>query len=252
MPQTKNADIVFCLDTSASMQPCIEAVKTQISSFVETFQESSQLPWDLRLGLLAHRATVSPHNQDAAVVGTAFLDQVKDPGLAAIYRGDDTLFTRDVAAFRRALAKLQPLGDEAMLFALDCVLDFPWRDASTCHRVVVMLTDESIEEGLMLAQSRGIVPELVQKIMNLRVMLFMVGPESALLEQLSMVDRSEWEIVGGYDGLRAVDFRKLLQGIARSVSVSNFGQQAAPNAPKKALFGQNDWESIQGVTFIGR
>jgi hypothetical protein len=251
MGLTRKADIVFCLDISGSMQPCINAVKAQIDAFVASFAASPQISWDLRLGLLAHRATIDPRDK-AVVVGTTLLHTDSGGGpLKTIYKGSDKLFTNDTSVFRKKLAELEANGDEAMLFALDCALDFPWRDAGSCHRVAVMMTDEPIEDGLLLTESRGVIEELIRKIMNLRIMLFVVGPDSELLEQLSMVDRSEWELVKGYDGLREVDFRKLLQSIARSISVSSFGLQASTNV-KKALFGQDDWGTTHGVEFKGR
>jgi hypothetical protein len=246
----RNADLVFCLDVSTSMGPCIEGLKQQIVNFTERFSDSNQVQWDLRLGILAHCATRKTEDSGVVVLTQTL---VAKEGLAAIYTGDAALFTRDVGRFKATLENLELKGDEAMLFALDCALDFPWRDSTDSHRVVVMMTDEPIEDGLMLEVSKAVLEDLIRKIMNQHIMLFILGPDSAILEHLSMVDRSEWELVEGYAGLRDVNFRKVLESIARSISVSAIDQQQSPLAiPKQALFGQDKWKPVKGITFYGR
>ena len=248
MPFSRSADIVFVLDISASMRPCIEGIKTQIGAFVETFRRLDQITWDLRLGLLAHQAGVSDAN--SIVVRTQTL--ASQGGLQLLYGTDASgLFTRDVEAFRHVLAQLAVEGDEAMLLALDCAMDFPWRADVGCHRVVVMMTDEPIEDGMMLAESRAMIGDIIKKLIDLRISLYVLGPDSPLLDALSAAPHSEWVVVDGHTGLRDIDFHKVLKAIAQSISTSAASQQA-PARPRRALFGQDQWGPCNKYTFSGR
>ncbi len=65
MAGTNSADIVFVLDTSRSMEPCIEGVKRHISTFVDVFKNDPNNTWDLRLDFVAHDDTL----QEARAAG---------------------------------------------------------------------------------------------------------------------------------------------------------------------------------------
>lgn len=232
------ADVVFCLDRSGSMQPCLEAVKAHVADFVRGLGADGQRQWDLRFDFVAHYA--APGDRGRAVFGmsSVFNDCVIDP----LYCGDQgRLFTNDPVEFAKAIGQITVIGDEAPLFALDTCLDFPWRDAAECHRVVVMLTDEPLEDGLCVDEQLRLMPDVIQKIRDLRVMLFLVGPESAAFDRLATVERSEYEVCGRVgDGLATVDFGRVLAGIGKSVSASR--TQGGPRvAPRRGLFGQASW-----------
>jgi len=85
------------------------------------------------------------------------------------------------------------------------------------------------------------VDRLIEKIQRLRVLLFIVAPESAMFGQLSEAHKSEYEKVDATgDGLSRVDFHKVLSSIGKSVSVS--AQQTVRPAPvERGLFGQARW-----------
>ena len=162
--------------------------------------------------------------------------------LKSLYGGSSQgrCFTEDVSTFQTALAKVETGENEAPLVALDCALDFPWRDAAACRRIVILMTDEPVEGGNYLTESKNKVDALVQKIHTLKVLLYMVTPESEVFERLSAADKSEWDVVEGGDGLAAVDFSELLNRIAKSISKSQ-ASQINLRAPSKALFGQDKW-----------
>ena len=74
-----------------------------------------------------------------------------------------------------------------------------------------------------------------------KVLLFIVAPESAIYDQLSQVDKSEYEVLSSKnDGMANVDFSKLLAAIGKSVSVSNL-QETRPPVVERGLFGQASW-----------
>ena len=149
-------------------------------------------------------------------------------------------FTSDIREFQRALEKVKIGENEAPLVALDCALDFPWRDSSVCRRIIILMTDEPVEGGNYLTESTAMADKLIEKIHALKALLYMVTPESAIFEKLSAADKSEWEVVQGGDGLASVNFSKLLDSIAKSISKSQSSQASGTNA-FRALFGQDRW-----------
>ena len=231
-------DLVFCLDVSESMRPCIDGVRRHVGAFLEGLDSNGQWRLDWRLDFLAHACDSSGGPFRLSNIRRSGMDLVR-----SIYGGgaDGDLFTTDLDPFRAALDGLSVGGDEATLIALDLALDYPWRPRTACHRVVACLTDEPLETGARVKEQTDKVPELIEKIQALGVMLFLVAPESPAFEQLSEADRSEYQVVDEVgDGLRRVDFGKMLARIGRSVSVAT--QQLGADPPvRRALFGQDRW-----------
>jgi len=228
------ADVIFCIDVSGSMQPTIKAVCSHVSEFVGGITAGNQASWDIRLGLLGYRS-------DGSVYEFETLD--KKEGFFGLYGQGSaaTLFTTSVAEFQNAVRGLEANGDEATFIAMDVALDFPWRDAADCHRILIVLTDEALETGVNVGEQQKKTGDLIQKIQALRVMLFLVAPPSAAFTELASVDKSEYvEVESTGDGLRNVDFSEVLRSIGKSVSVSQTGGRHAATA-RKALFGQDKW-----------
>ncbi|HEV7221697.1 MAG TPA: hypothetical protein VGN42_03295 [Pirellulales bacterium] len=243
------ADILFCLDASASMQPCFDAVRRHVGDFIAGLQSNQQVRWDWRIDFVAHRAG---EGRDGFVFNQRSL--YNNELLDSLYSRDaqqGRFFTTDVDEFSRGLAEIRVSGDEAPLVALDSCLDFPWRATAACHRVVILMTDEAAETGVMLDKQRQAISPLIDKIQRLRVLLFIVAPQSQIFDQLAQADKSEYEIVSETDdGLSQVDFQRLLAAIGKSVSVSSL-QAAPPAGGARGLFGQELWgesnETIRGA-----
>jgi hypothetical protein len=234
------ADIVFCLDASGSMAPCFQGVRGHITDFLDGLQSNPQFTWDWRIDFLAHSAT-------EAGGGCSWTMRSVRHGdfdfIRALYHGQSSedFFTTNVAEFKRGLSRVRVRGDETPLVALDCCLDYPWRKAANCHRVVIMMTDEPFETGAWLREQRAKLPALIEKIQGLRVMLFIVAPESPAFDELAAVEKSVYEVVDrSGDGLARVDFRAVLLEIGKSVSVS-LSQMPEPEKVPRAVFGQASW-----------
>ncbi len=247
------ADVVFCLDASDSMKPCIDGVKTHISSFLEGLKTDRQRSWDVRFDFLAHHTLLV----EGGVIGNChyslYHNESGNLALDVLYSSQQgqrgRFFTTDIDEFKRGLDKVEVIGDEGPFVALDSCLDFPWRKAGECHRVVIFMTDEPFETSSAPEVERQFLEELLQKIQDLKVLLFIVAPDSPAYEELAEVDKSEYEAVDGRSaGLADVDFRKLLSGIGKSVSVSTANQQkpTAEKKVKRGLFGQTEWEDAEG------
>ncbi|MBN2584530.1 MAG: VWA domain-containing protein, partial [Planctomycetes bacterium] len=175
MSTRRVADVIFCLDASASMQPCIQAVRRHIGDFVRGLHSDPQSTWDVRLDFVAHSAS---EDADATVFRQRSLHNESVVG--ALYAGSQSarFFTTDVEQFSRGLNDVEVSGNEAPLVALDTCLDFPWRDAAECHRVVILMTDEPLESGVLVNDQLQMLPAVIDKIQKLRVMLFIVAPPS--------------------------------------------------------------------------
>ena len=247
------ADVVFCLDASGSMQPCIEAVKRHITDFVAGLTSNGQQKWDLRLDFVAHQTGGASNGGALFNNRSTFYDECFQGVYGSFLQGGGKFFTSDLGQFQSGLGGVNCQGDEAMLVALDFCLDFPWRPAKDCHRVVIMLTDESCETGVLVAEQKAKVNDLVKKIQDQRVMLFLVAPDSPIYQELAQADKSEYEVIeetGSGGGLTGVDFRKVLEYIGKSVSVST-NQQATPTEKvERGLFGQKRWVDGSG-SFTG-
>ena len=230
------ADFVFCLDASASMAPCFDAVRTHLVSLIEGLGPASQVHWDIRFDFVAYSAS-ELNGQHIFIHRSVFNEDLR----TALYLTQSgRLFTTDVELLREQLGRVRVSGDEASLVALDFALDMPWRDAAGCHRAVILMTDEPFERGIFQAEQRARLSDLITKIQTLRVMLYMVTPESETFSKLAEVDRCEHVIVDSQgDGLSRVDYRELLSYVGKSVSVSSL--QATPGRGQRALFGQDRW-----------
>jgi len=233
------ADVVFCLDASGSMSPCIDGVRRHIIDFLSGIRSNNQLSWDLRLDFVAYAASGDQPWKRFPGLGhrSVFHDELLEP----LYLGrQGRFFTTDTREFQTALERVEAGGDEATLVALDFALDFPWRDGRSCHRAVIVMTDEPFESGAYEAEQKARLQELITKIQKLRVMLFLIAPDSPVYNELAQVDRSEYEVVDGGDGLAGVDFGAALAYIGKSLSVSQL-QGATEAAPRRALFDQTSW-----------
>jgi len=250
-PTTKGiVDVIFCLDASGSMAPCIDGVRGNISALLDGLVGDENRKIDWRLDFLAHSCdetgtlirSSSLRRQGLELIG-ALYGQKSDPG---------AFFTTDSAELRVGLNSVNVYGDEAILVALDMCLDYPWRPRECCHRVVVLLTDEPLESNAEAKSQRKMIGSLIDKIHDLGVLLFLVGPESAGFNELAEADKSQYQRVGqASDGLGSLNFGRVLSHIGKSVSVSAL-QGTPDKLIKKALFGQDGWVASNGKISGGR
>lgn len=225
------ADIVFLLDVTGSMEPCIEALKANISTFIDTM------------------TTKNANNQSpvrdwrACVVG--YGDVEEDKGWLV-----DNPFVRDAAQLKAQLAALKAEGGgdepESLLDALYKVINRgqiakggqeepgKWRYRSDAARVIVVFTDAAFKPKLAIPEAKGgTVDDIVNLCHTNKIILSIFAPEMDCYNALSAIDKSEWEAFsfdatdreGAQKALAAFtankeSFRKTMEQLARSVSKS--------------------------------
>jgi hypothetical protein len=227
------ADIVFMIDVSGSMEPCIDALRMNIEAFAES----------LSRGDANNAAPVKDWR--AKVVGYRDLDSAEGEGIPWIV---DNPFVRDVAALKAQLADLRAMGGadepESLLDALFKVATMEavpkgaqtvdpnkWRYRSDAARVVIVFTDASFKETMGIPEAKGgSLQDVANVVMANRIILSLFAPNFEGYDRLSQIDKSEWEVVE-YEGLSPqaalqkftsdpVNFRNTLKQLAASVSRS--------------------------------
>jgi uncharacterized protein YegL len=243
MATKERADIVFLIDASDSMKPVLNAVKDNITKLVDTLANDTQRQWDIRVDFLAHasgnglmRYRSVRFDNSVAILNSLYHHEPEP---------SQYFFTTDIAKFKSRLAEIETAGDETTLIALDSALEYPWRPAQEGHRAIVLLTDEPIETGEDVEEQVAQLEKLVEKIHRKRVKLFIIAPDSDAFQTLSMADKCEYEIVDGTnDGMKDVNFGKLMEAIGKSVSVS--GKSTGANDTLTPLYRQDRWGAASG------
>ena len=224
-------DVVFLLDVSGSMQPCIDALKTNISTFIDTL------------------TTTNANNESpvkdwrAAVIG--FRDAAADPEWF-----QDNPFVRDQAELKSQLTRLEARGGgdepESLLDALYKVINKGqsdkggpedpqrWRYRSDAARVVIVFSDASFKPAMSIPEAKGgTVDDIVNLCHSNKIILSIFAPEMDCYNALSAIDKSEWEAFafdatdpkGAQKALAEFtankdNFKKTLEQLAKSVSKS--------------------------------
>lgn len=233
-PKTKGvADLVFLVDVSGSMSTCIDALRRNIEAFIDTLSRGD--------------ANNAPPVRDwrAKVVGYRDLEAAEGEGLPGIV---DNPFVRDAAALKAQLGGLEALGGgdepESLLDALYKVASMEavpkgaqsedankWRYRSDAARVVIVFTDASFKETMVLPEAKGgSLQDVANLVMANRIILSLFAPNFEGYDRLSQIDKSEWEVVE-FEGLNPqealqkftsdpVNFRNTLKQLAASVSRS--------------------------------
>jgi hypothetical protein len=227
------ADIVFVVDISGSMAPCIDALRQNIETFVGS----------LSSGDANNAAPVKDWR--AKVVGYRDIEAAESEGLPWVV---DNSFVRDPAELKAQLAGLQANGGgdepeslldtlykvatmEAVPKGAQTVEPGKWRYRSDAARVVVVFTDASFKETMSIPEAKGgSLQDVANVVMANRIILSIFAPNFEGYDRLSQIDKSEWEVVE-FEGMNAqealqkftsdpVNFRNTLKQLAASVSRS--------------------------------
>jgi hypothetical protein len=227
------ADIVFVVDVTGSMAPCIDALRKNIEQFIDSLSHGDG-------------NNVAPvRDWRGKVVGYRDIESAESEGLQWL---EDNPFVRDVGALKAQLAALKAEGGgdepESLLDTLYKVASMPaipkgsqgedplkWRYRSDAARVVIVFTDASFKETMSLPEAKGgSLQDVANVVMANRIILSLFAPNFEGYDRLSQIDKSEWETVE-FEGLSpqealtkftsdAANFRNTLKQLAASVSRS--------------------------------
>lgn len=242
MAGRQTADIVFCMDASGSMENAFNGVRNNVFKLIDGLKANLQIQWDVRFDFLAYsNGDYSMRMQTLNYKGKDVLDNLYSSkfSLNGVFNASNGFFTTDVEKFKSGLSKVECRGDEATLLALDIAADFPFRDAASCHRTVVLLTDEPVNAGVNVNSTTAKVMELAKKYQDKKIALFMVTPNCEVFDTLSQIDKCEWT-VDESRSLTGLDFSKFLEGIGKSVSVSQNAISAVNDV--KPLYNEKAWK----------
>lgn len=258
MSDAKRADVVFVIDASDSMKPCFEELKKNIKKFVKPFQEEGFE--SLRLGLLAYNAGPG---DEKWVYRNTFINGDAPENMNILYGEDEdakeSFFTRsgdgfvDVDTFCDRLDQITCCADENTPLAMDIAGDFPFEPLCSTRRIMIVFTDEKLEDGVMKNEAIGencsVLNQVMDKISNERhISLYYFGPVCDGLKEISEYSRVVIQEVKDYhkraEGENiwaAMDFEKVLEGMGRNISQSVL-QQVAENEYHSAVYGQDQWD----------
>jgi hypothetical protein len=224
-------DIVFLLDVTGSMQPCIDAIRENIGVFVRTLSQkdanNSSPVKDWRARVVGYRD--HPHNpadwiEQHPFVADAELLKAQLEGLQAT-GGDDEPESLLDALYVVATAPQSSRG------VVDASM---WRSRSDATRVVVVFTDASFHETLSIPEAKGgKLEDVTNALLSSRILLTQFAPDLACHHALAMLPKSNYECIAVPEGpdwspqralaeyVGAKDgFRKVMAQLAVSISQS--------------------------------
>lgn len=204
------ADIVFLVDSTGSMKPCIDQLKSSIGEFCRQLSSGNQaVDWRARVVGFRDRdedgADWMVGEQSAMIATEAELGQQLE-ALVASGGGDDP-----------------ESGLDALLVA---GRDTPWRPIGTAHRLVVVLTDQppkpTLHADTVPSGEANDVMAVGQFLASEHVKVLIWAPACHEWDLLGKIPGSQFHDVsaGGnvYAGLANVSFPDVYQSIARTVS----------------------------------
>lgn len=252
----KCADVVFVIDASGSMRTCFDQLRTHIRRFVEPFREEGFS--SLRMGLLAYSANINRTTKKCIyrniVIGGEGASAMKSLYGSTPIR-EDLFFTKsqggavDTESFMHRLDGIRCKGDEDTVFALDCAADFPYGPLASTRRVMVLFTDEKIEDGVLKQESIGEnfsqVEKVMKKIADRHISLYVFAPASPVTDMMSEFSRVFLTVVPEFrpeatDTWTNIDFARILDIMGKTVSSSLSGGKEKDFS--RAIFGQDAWE----------
>lgn len=221
------ADIVFLIDATGSMAPCIEDLKKNIEAFIDFLTAGG------------------PNNESPVKDWRGRVIGFRDVSADGSEAFQDNPFVRKADALKAQLAALRAEGGddepESLLDALYKVAttqasekgqpeeSTKWRYHSDAARVVVVSTDASFHERMVIPEAAGgSVEDVVNVCQNNRIVLSVFAPDLPQYANLSKIQRSEYFPIPGTDRQQALrdftadqaNFKETLKQLAASISAS--------------------------------
>lgn len=233
LPKVKGiADIVFLLDATGSMGPCINAVKKNITTFVQTLTTATP------------NGGAVVKDWRAKIMGYRDLDYTDVPAIV------DNPFVNTVAELEAQLNALTAEGGgdepETLLEPLYMLANMPstgpdeplrpdaWRNVNAGRRFVIVFTDAPFKEPLRVPKDARI-DDVILNLMTAKVVLHMFAPATlARFGTLEEVDKALWykiPVNAGETAQSALEaytsdqtkFEKIIQLLAKTMTQQSGG-----------------------------
>jgi hypothetical protein len=230
-PKVKGiADIVFLIDATGSMGPCINAVKQNIKTFVATMTTP-----DPNGGAVVK-------DWRAKIVGYRDLDYTDHPAYV------DNPFVTNVAELEGQLGALHADGGgdepETLLESLYRLANMPsstpgdpprpdaWRPVDAARRFVVVFTDAPFKEPLRDPRGASL-DDVILNLMTAKIILHIFAPKKfERFNTLAEVDKAQWYAIPMQDGQTAQQaladytadaskFKKIVEQLAKTITITS-------------------------------
>lgn len=223
------ADIVFLIDTSGSMKPCLTALTQNVGRLIETM--------------------VNPGANAAAAVSDwrAKVCGYRDAKADGAQWWTETGFTSDMAQIRADLAALEPKGGgdepESLLDGLWKLTKLPvsekgaapdpasWRHRHDAVRCIIVFTDATTHMATAIPEAAGATSDdVIREMLNAKFKLFFFCPEAECYHVLSSIDGVEMDFVGSLTDAREQmkafsedmnNFKKVMEQLGKSISMTS-------------------------------
>jgi hypothetical protein len=230
-PKVKGvADIVFLLDATGSMGPCISAVKQNITNFVNTLTSpnpnGAAVVKEWRAKIVGYRDldyTDCPAYVDNPFVGTVGELEAQLGALHADGGGDEPETLLESLYKLAAMPATKP--DEALR-------PDAWRSVGGARRFVVVFTDAPFKEPLR--EPRGAtIDDVILNLMTAKIVLHIFAPKKFdRFNTLAEVDKAQWYAIPMQDGQTAQNalaeyttdpgkFGKIIEQLAKTITVQS-------------------------------
>ena len=185
-------DIVFLLDVTKSMGPCIDDLRANINKFVDEFTSgnisNNVLVEDWRAKVVGYRdfelTDFPPFEDNPFVSGVDELRAQLDAQHAD--GGND-----GPESLLDALFKVATMGETARGDPPD---PNNWRDMSEAKRLVIVFTDAAYKPEMVLPEARGgRLDDVKTAITSSKVILSVFAPDLPCYDDLAMIDKCELE-----------------------------------------------------------
>ncbi len=239
------ADIVFLVDATGSMGPCIDALRDSMNYFIDMLTtvgdpQTGIVLRDWRISICAYRDFTCKEDMDAGI-----------PALEV------TPFSRDRREIRTRIASITPTGGgddpESLLDALYLIMKWKktapgaspeegkWRARGEAARCILVFTDAPYHPTMAIPEAAGATyKDLKNLIHQERFRLMICAPTYPCYDALSSFNRSVWYEIDNEeeDGAKALRryvegaesndscFRKALANIVRTVTQSGVHEAA--------------------------
>lgn len=222
------ADIVFLIDVSGSMQPCLDALTRNIGTLVDEMTNpgpnADAIVKDWRIKICGYR--------DSSVDGAMWWEE--------------SPFTKDIEQVRSDLSLLRAQGGgdepESLLDGLWKLSQMPvmqkaepaevnsWRHHHDAARCVIVFTDASCHMTTAAPETHGATfDDVAREVMASRLRLSIYAPETDCYHAIGAIDSCDVEFIGTLSDAvekmsefskNIANFRKTMEQLAKTIAIS--------------------------------